>query len=106
MLHLFSSNGTPKAHITMRKLLLIGLAGCTVVMARLSLAAAPDVPNEPPDPLLDWSAWERHRDSVKHPCVTFKPADIARAKANIQRYAWAKIRNCHIVALTGAGKVE
>jgi hypothetical protein len=42
------------------------------------------------DPLLDWSAWETHRDAVKHPCVTFKPADIARAKANISRYQWAK----------------
>ncbi len=43
-----------------------------------------------PDPLLDWSAWETHRDTIQHPCVMFKPADIARAKKNISRYAWAK----------------
>lgn len=43
-----------------------------------------------PDPLLDWSSWERYGVTVKHPCVTFKPADIERAKANIQRYTWAK----------------
>ncbi|MBI5685892.1 MAG: heparinase II/III family protein [Verrucomicrobia bacterium] len=42
------------------------------------------------DPLLDWSAWEKHRDSVKHPCVTFKAAEIARAKENIKRYQWAR----------------
>ena len=49
-----------------------------------------DVRGGSPDPLLDWSAWEQHGGTVKHPCVTFKPADIERAKANIQRYAWAK----------------
>ncbi len=42
------------------------------------------------EPLWDWSAWERHRDTVAHPATTFKAADVARARANIQRYAWAK----------------
>lgn len=42
------------------------------------------------DPLLDWSAWEKYRSSVMHPCAVYKPADVARAKANIARYAWAK----------------
>jgi hypothetical protein len=43
-----------------------------------------------PESLLDWSAWETHRDTIKHPCVTLKPDDIARARDNISRYAWAK----------------
>ncbi|MCX6908045.1 MAG: hypothetical protein NTY01_08385, partial [Verrucomicrobia bacterium] len=41
-------------------------------------------------PFPDWSAWEKHRDSIRHPCVTFKAADIARARENIRRYQWAK----------------
>ncbi len=59
-------------------------------MAGLSFADAANVPGGSSDPLLDWSAWETHRAAVKHPCVTFKPADIARAKTNIGQYAWAK----------------
>lgn len=42
------------------------------------------------EPLLDWSAWEKYLDTVQHPCVMFKPDDVARAKENIRRYDWAK----------------
>ena len=59
-------------------------------MVALSLGSAWCVQGASPDPLLDWSAWEKHRDTVAHPCTIFKPADIARAKANISRYRWAK----------------
>ncbi|MFA5193443.1 MAG: heparinase II/III family protein [Verrucomicrobiia bacterium] len=61
----------------------------TLVSASV-LAAAVNLQAASTDPLLDWSAWETHRDTVKHPCVMFKPADIARARENINRYAWAK----------------
>ncbi|MFZ2643368.1 MAG: heparinase II/III family protein [Verrucomicrobiia bacterium] len=60
------------------------LVSASVLAAAINLQAAST------DPLLDWSAWETHRDTVKHPCVMFKPADIARARENINRYAWAK----------------
>lgn len=38
----------------------------------------------------DLSLWAKHRSGVPHPCSTFKPADLANAKANIERFAWAK----------------
>ncbi|MBI5820609.1 MAG: heparinase II/III family protein [Verrucomicrobia bacterium] len=60
------------------------LVSASVLAVAINLQAAST------DPLLDWSAWETHRDTVKHPCVMFKPADIARARENINRYAWAK----------------
>jgi hypothetical protein len=42
------------------------------------------------DPLFDWSDWEKYRSTVQHPSGAFKPADVDRAKANIQRYEWAR----------------
>ena len=42
------------------------------------------------DPLLDWSAADRYRAGVTHPAVTFKTADLARAKENLRRYPWAQ----------------
>lgn len=62
----------------------------TAAMAGLWIVVASDVWGGSPDPLLDWSAWERYGNTVKHPCATLKPADVERAKANIQQYAWAK----------------
>lgn len=59
-------------------------------MIGLCLGIAAEVRSGSPDPLLDWSAWERHGNTVKHPCTTLKPENLARAKANIQQYAWAK----------------
>ncbi|MBM4048696.1 MAG: hypothetical protein FJ279_26635, partial [Planctomycetes bacterium] len=40
--------------------------------------------------LFDWSLWQQYRRTVKHPATTLKAADLARARENIQRYAWAK----------------
>jgi len=65
------------------------LAGCAVLVVLIS-GIVPIVQGGESDPLLDRSAWDRYGGTVEHPCVTFKLADIARAKANIQRYAWAK----------------
>jgi hypothetical protein len=41
-------------------------------------------------PVADWAGWEKYRESVSHPCLAIKPADVARAKENIKRYAWAQ----------------
>jgi len=42
------------------------------------------------EPLFDWSDWERFRGGVVHPSGAFKPGDVARARENLARYAWAK----------------
>jgi len=73
----------------MRRRALIGVAMLVGVFP-FALAVAADSAGGPADPLLDWSPWETHRTAIKHPGVNIKPADIARAKANIERYAWAK----------------
>ncbi len=62
----------------------------TAAMAGLWIGIASDACGGSPDPLLDWSAWQRYGNTVKHPCTTLKPADVDRAKANIRQYAWAK----------------
>lgn len=41
------------------------------------------------EPLLDWSAWEQFRATVKHPCLTVKPGNLDFARENIRRYEWA-----------------
>lgn len=51
-------------------------------------AAQPRMPAD--EPLLDWSAWEKYRATVKHPAGVIKPADLQRAAENIKRYAWAQ----------------
>lgn len=38
----------------------------------------------------DLSGWETHRAAVVHPAATFKAGDIANAKLNMQRFAWAR----------------
>ncbi len=42
------------------------------------------------EPLLDWSLWQKHRASVAHPAAMIKPADLVRARANLERYEWAQ----------------
>ena len=37
-----------------------------------------------------WPLWEWYRAGVAHPASTLKAADLARARANIARYAWAR----------------
>jgi hypothetical protein len=44
----------------------------------------------PVDPLHDWSDWEKFRSTVTHPSGAFKPADLARARENVARHAWAQ----------------
>ncbi len=39
---------------------------------------------------------------VVHPCLTIKPADIARAKENIRRYPWAKTEADALIHLANA----
>ncbi|MEX2568681.1 MAG: hypothetical protein WD431_22250, partial [Cyclobacteriaceae bacterium] len=43
-----------------------------------------------PDPLLDWTDWEKYRATVSHPCLTIKQKHFDFAKENIEKYDWAK----------------
>jgi len=56
----------------------------------LTLAGRPAPGAEPDDPLFDWSSWPQHRASVRHPSGAIQTADLARARANLERYAWAR----------------
>src|SRR4051812_28376233 len=38
----------------------------------------------------EWADWENYRAAVHHPTLTIKPADLDRARQNVQRHAWAK----------------
>ena len=60
---------------------------CTAVA--LDVAAVALGADSTPGP-TDWSEWEKYRHSVTHPATIIKPQDLARAKENIQRYAWAR----------------
>ena len=60
------------------------LVACVAICAIARTAAAEA------EPLFDWSDWERFRGGVVHPSGAFKPADVGRARENLQRYAWAK----------------
>lgn len=42
------------------------------------------------EPLMDWSPWERYRQTVSHPCGYINAQDLERARENIKRYDWAK----------------
>ena len=66
------------APLTVWCLVLVALSA----MARLA-AAQPEV-------LFDWSDVEKFRDGVVHPSGAYKPTDVARARENLTRYAWAK----------------
>lgn len=39
---------------------------------------------------LDYSQWERYRAQVQHPAGVVKPADLERAKANLERHEWSR----------------
>jgi hypothetical protein len=62
-----------------RALLMLAAAGCLSAMRGAEAEA-----------LFDWSDWEKYRTTVEHPSGAFKPADLARARENIQRYEWAR----------------
>jgi len=55
----------------------------------LGVGAAAVAADSTPGP-TDWSDWEKYRDGVVHPATIIKPQDLARAKENIRRYAWAQ----------------
>jgi len=40
--------------------------------------------------LMDWSAWEKYRKTVQHPCGYINARDLRNARENIARYDWAK----------------
>jgi hypothetical protein len=56
----------------------------------LVMCIAPLTMAQVPDPLMDWSLWEQYRGTVSHPAGAIKRADVERARANIERYDWAK----------------
>lgn len=60
------------------------VVACVALGAFARLGAAESLP------LFDWSDWEKFRGGVEHPSGAFKPSDVARARENVQRYAWAK----------------
>ena len=53
------------------------------------------------EPLFDWKPWEQHRTSVRHPSGAIQPGDLVRARANIERYAWAR---AHVSGLERAAQ--
>ena len=61
-----------------------------LLVAFSMLVVAMNLQAAPPEPLFDWSLWEKYRDTIKHPCVILKPVDIARARENMNRYGWAR----------------
>lgn len=56
---------------------------CTLLLGTTAVLAQDKGPT-------DWSDWQRYRGQVQHPAAAIKAADLARARQNIQRYAWAK----------------
>ncbi|NSW56117.1 MAG: heparinase II/III family protein [Armatimonadetes bacterium] len=60
------------------------LLACAILIGTVSSLAADDL-----DP-KDWSAWERFRATVQHPCAAIKPADLERARKNIEKHGWAR----------------
>jgi len=59
------------------------------VAAGLERGATAPAAESTPGP-TDWSDWEKYRDQVVHPATLIKPQDLARAKENVERYAWAR----------------
>ena len=53
------------------------LIGGLLIMSRLAAAD---------EPLMDWSAWEKYRDTVQHPAGYINAQDLANARENIRRY--------------------
>lgn len=74
---------------------------CITVLSCVGAVAAES------EPLFDWSDWERFRGGVVHPSGAFKPADVVRARENLQRYAWAKsyVAGLERSAKTTGGKI-
>lgn len=66
----------------MRKCLFAGLL--------LAICFGTPVSAAPQNPLLNWNTWRGYRGTVVHPALGIKADDIARARANIAAYDWAK----------------
>ncbi len=50
----------------------------------------------------DWSDWEKYRNLDNHPCTTITPADLERARQNIERFTWAREYADSVVATADA----
>lgn len=67
-------------------ILITGLLLCSI-MSSAQDAGQDAIANEP---LMDWSMWEQYRGTVKHPSGYIQQGDIENARANIERYEWAR----------------
>lgn len=67
--------------------------GLGMYLSPFTLSSTPHKSFDYPDTeqLLDWSAWEKYRHSVSHPCLTIKENNLAAAKENIKDQEWAKV---------------
>lgn len=71
-------------------LLRLKQAACVCVFCFAWVCAGWVVGDDPPPGVADWSDWKEYRDQVVHPATLIKPEDLARAKENVRRYAWAQ----------------
>lgn len=69
------------------------------LLVEASAMAAPRTAAD--EPLLNWQSWEKYRATVKHPAAIIKPMDVARARENQKRYAWAR---SYAASVEGQGK--
>lgn len=60
-----------------------------VVLCGVLLATIKAAPAQAKGP-TDWSDWQKFRAGVQHPAAAVKAADLARARRNVEHYAWAK----------------
>jgi hypothetical protein len=66
-----------------------GSAGLYLGMSHASFGVNPFWKPAGEEELLDWSDWELYSNSVQHPCLTIKQADIDCARENSRKYRWA-----------------
>lgn len=62
----------------------VAVAAMIAVLTAVMPVAAQEL-----DP-TDWSDWEQYRNVDDHPCTSIKPEDLERARANIERFEWAR----------------
>jgi hypothetical protein len=69
------------------------LLGLGMYLCPLTVSSVPSKNSGYPDTeqLLDWSDWEKYRNSVAHPCLTIKNENLAFAKENIKNHEWAGV---------------
>lgn len=76
--------------MTINKLCPASWVGSALGMAFLCGSVVMVMPCEGGRGPTDWSAWETYRGSVRHPAGCIKREDIARARQNMTRHAWAQ----------------